>query len=140
MKNFDHPEGAKIPIFGNYCRLKSTAPDLGRIGWLWCNNGRWNDRQIIPSAWHEIAIKTSQEVESNCPVADKKYGYGFWTNDHKQLWPTLPDTGYTAAGAGGFYMSVFPDEALVIVQAPGFYNQDEEANPELLKLVLEACI
>lgn len=139
FKNFDHPEEAKIPIFGNYCRIKSTAPDLGRIGWLWCNNGRWNDRQIIPSAWHEIAIKTSAEVARNCPIENKKYGYGFWTNDHKQLWPSLPGTGYTAAGAGGFYMSVFPDESLVIVQAPGFYNKDEEANPELLKLVLEAC-
>ena len=36
-------------------------------------------------------------------------------------------------------MSVFPEESLVIVQAPGFYNQDEHGNPELLKLVLDAC-
>jgi CubicO group peptidase (beta-lactamase class C family) len=68
------------------------------------------------------------------------YGYGFWTNDCGRLWPDLPRDAFTASGAGGHYISVFPAEELVVVQNPGKYRSESagKANPELLALLLES--
>lgn len=143
LSNFKLHEKARLNVFGYYCQVHSNALDLARLGWLWCNWGRWGKSQIIPEAWMRESVRTNPDILANCPEEDRKYGYGFWTNDHGQLWPDLPRDGFAASGAGGHYVTVFPHLDLVIVQSPGPYGKDAtgttaRGNPELLKLVLDA--
>ena len=42
---------ARQNIFGYGTRISTTALDLARAGWLWCNYGRWQDAQLVPEPW-----------------------------------------------------------------------------------------
>jgi len=137
--NFDlHPK-ARIHIFGYSDGVKATALDMARLGWLWCNWGRWEDRQLVPEAWMREATQTAPDVRANCPREQWKYGYGFWTNDHGQLWPALPRDSYAASGAGSQHIWVCPSLDLVVVQSPGLWQDQAENNTGLLRLVVSAC-
>jgi CubicO group peptidase (beta-lactamase class C family) len=144
LSNFKLPDKARLNIFGYYCQIHSNALDLAKVGWLWCNWGQWENKQVVPKTWMRESVKTNADILSNSPKEDWKYGYGIWTNDNGQLWHDLPRNGFTASGAGGHYVSVFPDYNLVIVQNPGRYASDKDGNPargnpELLKMVLDSC-
>jgi CubicO group peptidase (beta-lactamase class C family) len=143
LGNFSLHNKARLNIFGYYCNVQSNALDLARLGWLWCNWGKWDHQQIVPEEWMGSSTRTNPDVLSNCPEEEWKYGYGIWTNEYGQLWPGLPTEGFTASGAGGHYISVFPSRDLVIVQNPGRYARakdgtPERGNPELLKIILGA--
>jgi CubicO group peptidase (beta-lactamase class C family) len=145
LGNFDLHEKARLNIFGYYCNVHSNALDLARLGWMWCNQGRWEDQQVVPENWMRESVKASPDVLANCPEKEWKYGLGIWTNDKGQLWPDLPRSGFTASGAGGHYVSVFPDHDLVIVQNPGRYGRDKDGDPErgnmqFLGIILDALI
>ena len=143
LSNFDLHERARIDIYGYYCQIHTTAPDFARLGWLWCNWGRWSDEQIIPEDWLRESTRTNPSIMANCPEHERLYGYGIWTNDHGLLWPELPRSGFTASGAGGHYCSVFPEQDLVVVQNPGRYRRDAAGDPErgsqpLLRIILDS--
>jgi CubicO group peptidase (beta-lactamase class C family) len=139
LTNFDLQPRARLKVFGYYTQIHTTARDAGRLGWLWCCGGTWAGRQIVPGPWLEESTHTSAEIRANAPEEQWRYGYGFWTNDHGRLWPDLPRDGFSASGAGGHFISVFPGLELVVVQNPGPYaGPDTRANPELLRIVLES--
>ncbi len=140
LANFDHPAGARINIFGNYYGVQATALDMARLGWLWCNWGRWKDRQLIPEAWLREATQTAPDIRANCPREQWQYGYAFWSNDYGQLWPNLPRHSYAASGAGSQHIWVCPDLDLVVVQSPGLWQDQPENDTGLLRLVVEACV
>ena len=137
--NFDlHPK-ARIHIFGYYDGVQASALDMARLGWLWRNWGRWKDRQLIPEAWLREATRTAPDIRAHCPQEQWKYGYAFWTNDHGQLWPSLPRDSYAASGAGSQHIWVCPSLDLVVVQSPGLWREQEENDTGLLQLVVDAC-
>ena len=139
LMNFKlHPK-ARINIFGYYDGVSASALDMARLGWLWCKRGRWMDRQLVPEAWLREATRTAPDILVNCPKEQWKYGYGFWTNDHSQLWPNLPSDSFAASGAGGQHIWVCPSLDLVIVQSPGISRQGAEYGNAFLKLILNAC-
>jgi CubicO group peptidase (beta-lactamase class C family) len=137
--NFDlHPQ-ARLNVFGYYDGVKSTTLDMARLGWLWRNEGRWNDQQLIPKTWLHEAIQTAPNIQANCPPEQWQYGYAFWTNDHGQLWPNLPRDSYAASGAGSQHIWVCPGLDLVVVQSPGLWDDQAENDTGLLRLVVDAC-
>jgi CubicO group peptidase (beta-lactamase class C family) len=127
-----------IQIFGYYDGVQASALDMARLGWLWCNWGRWEGKQLIPEAWLREATKTAPDIHSNCPREQWKYGYAFWTNDHCQLWPNLPRDSYAASGAGSQHIWVCPSLDLVVVQSPGLWQDQAENDTGLLRLVVDA--
>jgi CubicO group peptidase (beta-lactamase class C family) len=134
--------GARIDVFGYYTVVNTTARDLARLGWLWCNRGKWGDRQVVPEKWLRETTVTAPDILANCPEDEWKYGHGIWTNDHGKLWPGLPREGFSAQGAGGHQCSVFPSTQLVVVQNPGPQlggDAFRQATHEFLALVLDAC-
>ncbi len=144
QKNFSLPPQARIPIFGYYTDLLTTALDMARLGWLWCNWGRWNDKQVVPEAWLRQATQTAPDIRANCPQEQWKYGYAFWTNDQGQLLPGLPRDSYAASGAYGIALIwVCPSLDLVVAHNPGPYLDKEDPSenkaPDLLKLIADAC-
>lgn len=137
-QNFDlHPD-AKLNIFGYYDGVNSIALDMARLGWLWCNWGCWQDRQIIPEEWLHQATQVAPDILSNCPREQWQYGHGFWVNQYQQLWDHLPTDSYAASGAGSQHIWVCPSQSLVVAQSPGLWDIQEENNDGLLKLVWEA--
>ncbi len=135
-------EGARLDIFGYYTQVHSTALDLARVGWLWCNRGRWDGRQVVPEAWLRDTSVVAPDIKANCPEEQWRYGHGIWTNSEGKLWPILPREAFGASGAGGHYWTVFPSKGLVVVQNPGRYHAGDRSimsNPELLKMILDAC-
>ena len=143
LSNFKLHDAARLGVYGYYTQILATAPDLARLGWLWCNWGRWEDEQVVPEGWLRESTRVNSDLRANCPREEWVYGYGIWTNEEGLLWPGLPKEGFTASGAGGHYCSVFPSKELVVVQNPGRYGQDAEGNPdrgvpEFLKLVLDS--
>jgi CubicO group peptidase (beta-lactamase class C family) len=111
--------GAKRAIYGHCLDVVANAPDAARIGHLWLNLGRWQDRQLVPRAYLEEATRTNAEIIANEPEQAWKYGLGFWVNDHGRLWPDLPRDLFGAWGAGARNTWVSPALDLVVALCPG---------------------
>jgi len=135
-------KSARLEIFGYYTGVSGTALDMARLGWLWCNWGQWRGQQVVPEAWMRETVDTAPDILANCPRHEWIYGHGFWTNARGLLWPDLPTEAFTSSGAGGHYFTVFPDADLVVIQNPGrphSSDRSDMANPEVLRLLLDAC-
>ena len=138
LMNFDLNPKARINIFGYYDGINSTALDMARLGWLWCSQGRWKDKQLVPEEWMREATKTAPDIIANCPREQWKYGYGFWTNDHSQLWQDLPQDSFAASGAGGQHIWICPSLHMVVVQSPGILKNHTEYTSNILKKIFDA--
>lgn len=139
--NFEHPLGARVEIFGNYCQMLINARDMARLGLLWLNWGRWGDRQLIPEGWTREAARTAPMIRENCPRDEWCYGYALWTNDFGLLWPDLPTDSFAASGAGSQHIWMCPGLDLVVVQGPGYYeNQRDEMCRYILRSVCRAVV
>jgi CubicO group peptidase (beta-lactamase class C family) len=136
--NFDLPPEARINIYGNYNQLQMTALDMARLGWLWRNEGRWGDRQVVPTDWVRQIVKVAPDIRAHCPASQWEYGHGFWTNEAGLLWPNLPRDSYAASGAGRHHIWASPSLDLVVVQSPGLYNDQRENDTGLLGRVVSA--
>ena len=85
-----------------------SARDLGRLGLLALNHGRWRNQQILSAEW--IAL-------SRTPTAANT-GYGFmnyFLNTDRKILPDLPSNSYYFAGAGSNIVYVDEDQDLVVV-------------------------
>lgn len=91
------PEGINV----GYGRMWLTPHDMAKIGWLYLNNGRWDDQQIISEKW----IKDSTQKHFNATLFDG-YGYQWWIS---------PDKFYVAVGYGGQFIFVVPKKNMVVV-------------------------
>jgi CubicO group peptidase (beta-lactamase class C family) len=138
LANFDLHPRARLHIFGYYDGINATALDMARLGWLWRNWGRWQNKQVIPEGWLREATGTAPMIIENCPEEQWQYGYGFWTNDHRQLWPNLPRDAYAASGAGHQHIWVCPSLDLVVTQSPGQWENQAENDCGLLKMIVDA--
>jgi len=142
-------ENARLDVFGWGSAIRTSLRDLARLGWLWCNWGKWEDRQVIPEEWLREVTAVAPDILQKSPEEVWRYGHGFWTNAKGKLWPELPTEGFTSWGAGGHYAIVFPSYDLVVVMNPTPYpgaSQPYETHTatwleqqEVLKLILEAC-
>lgn len=142
-RNFDHHPDARVGIFGNYTEIQTDPYDAVRLGILWLAAGRWGSKQIIPEPWLAESIRANPDVTRICHEDLWRYGYGIWTNEHGKLfdgWDTIPHAAFSACGAHGHFITVFPDESLVVVQNPGPYRLAGRANPELLRLIHDSVI
>lgn len=129
---FVFPPAAKKHLFGRFEYIESNALDMARLGWLWRSGGWWYDRQVIPAEWLAEATRTAPEILENQSPEHWRYGYGFWTNDHLRMWPSLPKDSFAAWGAGSQHIWVCPSLDLVVVQSPGAWNGQRENDPGLL--------
>jgi len=138
-ENFNLHDRARIHIFGYANWVGATALDMARLGWLWCNQGRWEDKQIIPEQWMREAVKTAPDILANCTEEQWQYGHGFWTNDQGRYLPSLPHDSYAAVGAERKHIWVCPSMDLVVVQSPGPFQDHHDNDTGFVKLVYDAC-
>ncbi|MGH7700678.1 MAG: serine hydrolase domain-containing protein [Gemmatimonadales bacterium] len=84
-----------------------SARDLARFGYLHLRRGRWGDRQLLSERWIDRALSPSEQH----PV----YGYMWWLNTDRGMWPSAPARSFAALGAGTNVVWVDPDHDLVVV-------------------------
>jgi CubicO group peptidase (beta-lactamase class C family) len=86
-----------------------NTEDHARFGLLFMNEGNWNGQQLISKEWIKNATHPSTPNDS--------YGYMWWLNQSGQenRMSNLSKDGYYAAGFGGNYIIIEPEEDLVIV-------------------------
>lgn len=143
INNFAHDAGARTGIWGNYTDMLNTPAGMARLGWLWCQEGRWRDRQIMPADYVREATRTASTIREHCPREQWQYGYAFWTNDEGQLTPALPRDAFAAMGAGQNIIWVCPSLQLVVVNSlgPVLHSDDpqERVLPQQLARIIDAC-
>jgi CubicO group peptidase (beta-lactamase class C family) len=75
--------------------------DMAKIGLLYLNKGRWEDRQVVPADWVETS--TRRHITG---TLFEGYGYQWWID---------PAGYYMAVGYLGQFIFVIPDKQMVVV-------------------------
>ena len=89
------PQGINIGGYG----LKLTPRNMAKFGFLYINQGVWNDKQIIPKKW---ILESIRDYGAG-------YGYHVWITKIKNF------NCFMAAGYGGQFIAGFPELDLIIV-------------------------
>ena len=103
-----------------------SARDLARFGLLFQRDGVWGGERILSAAWID-AMTTPADIRPN-------YGYMWWLNTDRGMWPAAPETSFAALGFGGNVVWVDREHDLVIVTR----WLDDRVLDAFLKLVLGA--
>jgi CubicO group peptidase (beta-lactamase class C family) len=87
--------------------------DAAKLGFLFLNQGRWDDQQVVSREW--VTEATTAQMRTGVS-RDEDYGYGWWIAG-----PEEEIAYFTANGRGGQYVRVFPDlDAIVMTTGGGF--------------------
>ncbi|MFG6460312.1 serine hydrolase domain-containing protein [Roseateles sp. DXS20W] len=92
--------------------LRLQPRDMAKLGYLWLNNGRWEDRQIVPGDWMAAAI----QPQAQPPNSGQAYGYGLWLHADRR------PAEFEAVGRGGQRIAVVPEKGLVVVFTGGEFE------------------
>lgn len=132
-----------ISRFQAYHMWFSTR-DQARIGLLMLNRGNWNGKQLISGNWVDEMLMqrtTSEELMENVPIMKSSpsifgYGYMWWlyeNKDDKRL-----KNGYTALGAWGSAISVFPEiDVVIAIKTKSVYRR-RNAGIVINNIILDA--
>jgi CubicO group peptidase (beta-lactamase class C family) len=113
--------------------------DMAVLGYMYLNNGRINDKQIVSSEW--VAVSLNKTWINNGikwgVLTDYNYGYLWW------LGKINGQNLFMAMGMGGQYIMVFPELDLIVVTTANkdisWDNQQELPILEIIsKYILEA--
>jgi CubicO group peptidase (beta-lactamase class C family) len=80
--------------------------DMAKIGLLYLNEGRWEDKQLVPSSW--VQASTSPQIRSG--TLSDNYGYQWWVDSRGY---------YMALGFAGQFIFVVPEKNMVVVFTSG---------------------
>jgi CubicO group peptidase (beta-lactamase class C family) len=84
-----------------------SARDQARIGLILLRGGVWGSRRILSEAWIERMLEP-------CPLY-ANYGYLWWLNTERALYPSASAQSYFARGAGGNLTWIDPENDIVAV-------------------------
>jgi CubicO group peptidase (beta-lactamase class C family) len=130
--------------------FRMSARDRARFGQLFLQGGRWGDQQIISSEWVKESTKAwSDTSENGVEPEGLGYGYLWWTFDQRlfsilHIYHLANLSAYSAIGARGQLITVFPDAEIVFVMCVntdlGQYEVEVTnlESFELLSLVIDA--
>ncbi len=90
--------------------LRCTARDFARLAYLWLREGRWAGRQLVPSAWLNVATSRYTRDDGTTP---SPYGYTFWVMDQIE---GVPSDLYMSRGHNLNHSFVIPSLDLVVVR------------------------
>jgi CubicO group peptidase (beta-lactamase class C family) len=83
--------------------------DAAKIGYLWLNNGVWEDKQIVSASW------VTDSVKAHSNAGEDGYGYGWW----------VAEDSYYALGRGGQNIRIYPSHNAIIVTTASGSDYDQ---------------
>ena len=121
-----------------------STRDMARIGYLMLHEGNWNGKQVISRDWARRIVGVVTPLEEMNPVERRDgylgYGYMWWIWDGpKAIGPF--DGAYTARGAVGQWITVFPSLDLVLAhKTHNVYRRTTswESFERIIELLFEA--
>ena len=96
-----------------YCCFNSNPRDFARFGKLYKDNGLWNSKRLLDSAF----VKKSLTARF---LSSPQYGYGFWLGNFQEK------NYFAMRGHLGQYVIVFPKENIIIVRLGRMEESKEE--------------
>ncbi len=106
--------------------LNACLRDFAKLGRLYLNKGKWKGKQVVPAAWFESSISSTEEhlqPESN-NSSDQGMGYGY------QWWTLDGDEGeFLAMGVFNQHIYINPTTNTVIVKNSANKNYYDSDNP-----------
>ena len=103
-----------------------NARDQARIGLMLLRGGIWNGRRILSDKW-------ISRMRVPCALFPQ-YGYLWWLNTGRAMFPSASEASYFASGAGGNLTWIDPDNDLVGV----LRWIDPAARDGFMRLVMDA--
>ncbi len=88
-----------------------TPHDMAKFGFLYLNEGRWENEQVVPGKW--VDASTRQQIQARTMAE----GYGY------QWWIPLGEY-YEALGYGGQYIIVLPEQNMIVVFTGALAGRD----------------
>ena len=107
-----------------FCCLYGTSRDFARLGKLILQNGKWNEKQIVPLEFmKELIVNPAMKTDEG--IKNYRYGLHIWT----YLGENNPV--YYCRGILGQYIITIPNENLIIVRTgeERMKNVVENKNP-----------
>lgn len=104
---------AGMDRFGNYVlssQVYTNARDLGRLGLLYLNRGKWKGEQILSESWVDFVRRPAPATRDR----GREYGGHFWLPPDRRT--DLPQDAYSTNGARGQYTVIVPSYDLVVVR------------------------
>ena len=109
IERFRWPHDAMGISFGG-SSMRMLPRDMAKFGYLYLKNGWWDGEQIVPEEWVDVS---QQKHIPRKYIPNDYYGYQWWVSDKNR---------YSAVGFAGQWITIVPDQDLVVV----FTNQFEE--------------
>lgn len=131
-------EGREMPSAASGLRLRPR--DIGKLGLLYAQGGRWEGRQVVPAAW--VAGSMRPAIAPPDSLVELGQGALGRIQYARQWWQARYDLPYgaitmtRAQGNGGQLVVVAPDLGLVVVTTSGRYNMFNDSE----RLVLERIV
>lgn len=107
---------------GNNNVYYSTPRAMARFGLLLLNKGKWDQTEVIPPAYFDLMVTTSQNINLS-------YGYLTWLNGkassmvpglqtvfNQSISPNAPADLFAAMGKNGQLINVVPSQGLVVIR------------------------
>lgn len=94
--------------------------ELAKIGQMYLNDGYWGSEQVLSPEWIEASVTGQISTEGRTLPLASEYGYQWWRMNFPANSTSYPS--YFAAGAGGQYMFIFPEQDMMVVFTGGKFN------------------
>lgn len=111
------PQGINTGGYG----LSMKPRDMAKLGLLYLNSGRWEDKQIVPNEWMAASTRVYSEERPG-----KRYGYLIW------VYPDGPAGFIATEGLGSQVIQVVKDRNMVVVMTAAINDKDGQTVRDLL--------
>jgi CubicO group peptidase (beta-lactamase class C family) len=132
--------GIKRREFGS--GFSANVGALARIGYLYLNEGRWRDRQIIPAEFVRQASRPVPQL-AGLPEYDSAHGNGsehyslLWWNNGDGTIPGLPRDAFWSWGLYNSHILVIPSLDIVATRAGDSWKVTSDEHYDVLKPFFE---
>jgi len=115
-------QGINLGMIG----LRLVTEDLAKFGQLLMQNGKWNNRQLLPDSWVKEA--TSFKIESDDPSNKMPRELNDWAQGYTyQMWRGRNNS-VRLDGMAGQFVILFPDRNAIVVMTANARNTQEQLN------------
>ncbi len=106
--------------------LRLKTEDMAKFGQLFLQKGKWNGKQLLPSAWIEEA--TTKKIDQNPDATQAAKDSSDWLQGYcYQMWRCRHNE-FRADGAYGQYIIIMPDQDAVIAVTAETGDMQDEIN------------